>query len=85
MCDMSINDKGSCTVPNQLQGWWGGSMVSVASLILHFVVLPSSILWLILTISKHLSLVNIITVNIHIKKMANSWMGGDGSSLDGEG
>ena len=63
----------------------GGSMVSVASLILHFVVLPSSILWFILTISKHLSLVNIITVNIHIKKMANSWMGGDGSSLDGEG
>lgn len=60
-------------------------MVAVASPILHFGVLPSSILWLILTTPKCLSLVNIITVNIHIKKMANNWMGGDGSMLDGEG
>jgi hypothetical protein len=62
-----------------------GSMVFVASLILHFVVLPSIILWLIVTTPKHLSLVNIVTVNIHIKKMATSWKGGVGSLLDGEG
>jgi hypothetical protein len=42
-------------------------------------------LWLILTTPKHLSLVNIITINIHIKKMANDRMGGDGSMLDGGG
>jgi hypothetical protein len=79
---MPIND----TVLKKLHGWWVGSMVAaVASSILHFVVFPSSILWLILTTPKHLSPVNIITVNIHIKKMANNWMGGDGSILDGNG
>jgi len=60
-------------------------MVAVASAILRFVVLPTSILWLIVTTPKHLSQVNIITVNINIKEMANNWMGGDGSVLDGDG
>jgi len=82
---MSINDEGSYTVLKKLCGWWVGSMVAVASPILHFIVFPSSILWLILTTPKHLSLLNIITVNSHVKKMANNWMGEDGSMLDGEG
>jgi hypothetical protein len=56
-------------------------MVAVASAILRFVALPSSILWLIVTTPKHLSQENIINT----KEMVNNWMGGDGSVLDGDG
>jgi hypothetical protein len=73
---MSVSDKGGYTVLKTLHGWWGAWWLWL---------LPFCILWLIVTIPKHLSLVNIITVNMNIKEMANNWMGGDGSVLNGEG